>query len=105
MRFLFQDIASLGSPVGRLAAALWVQAAIVIDRGALGAAFTGFQTARTADRDIAAAVRILMGQKDLACEKAYQLLRIYMSVLWWPRHPPGSCASEVPGSLVLNPLR
>jgi len=75
LRFLFQDTTSRTAPIGRLAAAFSVQAAIAIDRAALHMQIAGLQTAITTNRDIAAAVGILMVQRNIDYEGAYQLLR------------------------------
>jgi hypothetical protein len=75
LRFLFRDNVSRTSPVGQLAGAFSIQAAIAIDRAALEVAVASLQTAITTNRDIAAAVGILMAQRDIDYDDAYLLLR------------------------------
>jgi len=75
LRFLFQDNVSRSSSVGRLAAAFAVQAAIAVDRAALQVSVTNLQAAIHTNRDISAAVGILMAQKGINYPDAYQLLR------------------------------
>ena len=75
LRFLFQDSISRSSPIGRLAAAFSVQAAIAVDRAALQVAVANLQTAIDTNRDIGAAVGILMAQQGISYQDAYLLLR------------------------------
>lgn len=75
LRFLFQDNTSRSSAAGRLAAAFAVQAAIAVDRAALQVSVTNLQVAVDTNRDISAAVGILMAQHGISYPDAYQLLR------------------------------
>jgi hypothetical protein len=75
LRFLFQDNVSRSSPVGRLAAAFAVQAAIAVDRAALQVSVMNLQTAIDTNRDISAAVGILMVHQGINYPDAYQRLR------------------------------
>ena len=75
LRFMFQDNVSRSSSVGRLAAAFAVQAAIAVDRAALQVSVVNMQTAIDSNRDISAAVGILMVHQGLNYPDAYQLLR------------------------------
>jgi len=75
LRFLFQDDMYRSSPVGRLAAAFSIQAAIAVDRAAQQMAITQLQTAIDTNRDIGAAVGILMAQQGIGYQTAFQQLR------------------------------
>ena len=75
LRFLFQDNVSASSSLGRLAAAFAVQAAIVIDRAALQVAVGNLQTAIDTNREIGAAVGILMARHNVDYQDAFLLLR------------------------------
>ena len=75
LRFLFHDKVALSSSTGRLAAAFSVQAAIAVDRAALQLAVTQLQTAIDTNRDISAAVGILMAQQGISYQDGYLLLR------------------------------
>jgi hypothetical protein len=75
LRFLFQDDVTQFSPAGRLAAAFSIQAAIAVDRAACQIAVTHLHTAIRTNRDIGAAVGILMAQRGINYEAAFQLLR------------------------------
>jgi hypothetical protein len=75
LRFLFYEDVALSAPIGRLAAAFSVQAAIAIDRATLQLAVTQLQTAIDTNRDIGAAVGILMAREGISYQGGYQLLR------------------------------
>ena len=75
LRFLFQETISTASPIGRLAAAFSVQAANAVDRAALQVTVVNLQTAIDSNRDISAAVGILMAQQGIGYQDAYLLLR------------------------------
>ena len=71
LRFLFQENVSHSSTIGRLAAAFSVQAAIAVDRAALQVAVANLQTAIDTNRDIGAAVGILMAQQGISYQTPY----------------------------------
>jgi hypothetical protein len=75
LRFLFRDKVSQSSPAGRLAAAFAIQAAIAVDRAASQLAVTHLQTAIDTNRDIGAAVGILMARQGIGYQAAFHLLR------------------------------
>ena len=75
LRFLFHDKVVLTSATGRLAAAFSVQAAIAVDRARLQLSVTQLQTAIDTNRDIGAAVGILMAQQGISYQDGYDLLR------------------------------
>jgi hypothetical protein len=75
LRFLFHDNVSPSSTVGRLAAAFSAQAAIALDRAALQMSVMNLRKAIDTNRDISAAVGILMAQQGINYPDAYQLLR------------------------------
>ena len=75
LRFLFQDSIAWSSDLGRLGAAYAGQAAIALDRAALQIAVANLQTAIDTNRDIGAAVGILMAHHRIDYQDAYLLLR------------------------------
>jgi hypothetical protein len=75
LRFLFRDSVTSSSDLRRLGAALAAQAVIALDRAALQIAVANLQTAIETNRDIGAAVGILMAHHSIDYQDAYLLLR------------------------------